>query len=79
MKDDSLWNGLLQQNQQAKTDIELNAFSDLGRIHWHKTKPMNGVSVDDIVYIYIGVEVDEEWGRLKSGAGWICLDFVNRV
>ena len=57
----------------------LDAFSDLGRIHWHKTKPMNGVSVDDIVYIYIGVEVDEEWGRLKSGAGWICLDFVNRV
>lgn len=28
---------------------------------------------------YTIVEVDGEWGKLKSGAGWICLKYVNRI
>ena len=29
--------------------------------------------------VYTIVETKDEWGRLKSGAGWICLDYVNRI
>lgn len=29
--------------------------------------------------LYTIVEVEGDWGKLKSGAGWICLDYVNRV
>ena len=29
--------------------------------------------------VYTIVEVKGNWGRLKSGVGWICLDYVNRV
>lgn len=27
--------------------------------------------------IYTIVDVEGDWGKLKSGAGWICLDYVN--
>ncbi len=29
--------------------------------------------------VYTIIETSGEWGKLKSGAGWICLDYVNRV
>lgn len=29
--------------------------------------------------VYTIVETKGEWGKLKSGAGWICLKYVNRV
>jgi uncharacterized protein YgiM (DUF1202 family) len=29
--------------------------------------------------VYTIVEVQDNWGRLKSGAGWICLDYTERV
>lgn len=29
--------------------------------------------------VYTIVETEGEWGKLKSGKGWICLDYVNRV
>lgn len=28
---------------------------------------------------YTIVEVKNGWGRLKSGIGWICLDYVKKV
>lgn len=28
---------------------------------------------------YTIVETSGNWGRLKSGAGWICLDYTNKV
>ena len=28
---------------------------------------------------YTIVEVKDNWGRLKSGAGWICLDYTKRI
>lgn len=28
---------------------------------------------------YTIIDVDGDWGKLKSGAGWICLKYVNRV
>lgn len=29
--------------------------------------------------VYTIVETNGEWGKLKSGAGWICLKYVNRI
>jgi hypothetical protein len=29
--------------------------------------------------VYTIVEIQGEWGRLKSGAGWICLKYANRI
>lgn len=29
--------------------------------------------------VYTIVETNGDWGKLKSGAGWICLKYVNRV
>ena len=29
--------------------------------------------------VYTIVETQGEWGRLKSGAGWICLKYANRI
>lgn len=29
--------------------------------------------------VYTIVETNGSWGRLKSGAGWICLDFAKRI
>ena len=28
---------------------------------------------------YTIVQVSGNWGKLKSGAGWICLDYTKRV
>lgn len=38
---------------------------------------VNGVIRDKGVYTI--VETKGDWGKLKSGAGWICLDYVKRV
>lgn len=29
--------------------------------------------------MYTITKVDGDWGKLKSGAGWICLDYVNKI
>lgn len=29
--------------------------------------------------IYTIVETKDKWGRLKSGVGWICLDYVSKI
>ena len=29
--------------------------------------------------VYTIIEVRDEWGKLKSGAGWICLKYVNKI
>jgi SH3-like domain-containing protein len=29
--------------------------------------------------VYTIVEENENWGKLKSGAGWICLDYTKKV
>ena len=38
---------------------------------------VNGVIRDKGVYTI--VETKKNWGRLKSGAGWICLDYTKKV
>ena len=29
--------------------------------------------------VYTIVETQGNWGRLKSGAGWICLDYAKKI
>lgn len=44
-----------------------------------KTGAYTGVGVFTIVEVREGKGSDAGWGRLKSGAGWIALDFCQRV
>ena len=44
-----------------------------------KTGMYTGVGVFTILEVKIGKGSDAGWGRLKSGAGWISLDYCQRV
>ena len=44
-----------------------------------KTGQYTGVGVFTIVEVKDGKGADAGWGRLKSGAGWISLDYCKRV
>ena len=44
-----------------------------------KTGICTGVGVFTILEVKSGKGSDAGWGRLKSGAGWISLDFAKRV
>lgn len=44
-----------------------------------KTGICTGVGVFTIMEVREGKGSDAGWGRLKSGAGWISLDFASRV
>ena len=44
-----------------------------------KTGICTGVGVFTIMEVREGKGSDTGWGRLKSGAGWISLDFTSRV
>ena len=44
-----------------------------------KTGAYTGVGVFTILEVKDGKGADAGWGKLKSGAGWISLDFCQRV
>lgn len=44
-----------------------------------KTGKCTGVGVFTIVEVKAGIGSDSGWGKLKSGAGWISLDYCKRV
>ena len=44
-----------------------------------KTGACTGVGVFTIVEVKDGKGSDAGWGKLKSGAGWISLDYCQRV
>ena len=44
-----------------------------------KTGKFTGVGVFTIVEVKNGKGAVKGWGKLKSGAGWISLDFASRV
>lgn len=48
-------------------------------IEYAKTGHFTGVGVFTIVEVKEGKGSESGWGRLKSGAGWISLDFAKRV
>ena len=44
-----------------------------------KTGRYTGVGVFTVVEVRQGKGSEKGWGRLKSGAGWIALDYCERV
>lgn len=48
-------------------------------INTAKTKQYTGIGVFTIVEVREGKGSDAGWGKLKSGAGWISLDYCQRV
>lgn len=64
---------------QVKVDIiDLNIRTGAGT-NYAKTGHKTGMGVFTIVEVKSGVGSDAGWGRLKSGAGWISLDYVTRI
>lgn len=47
--------------------------------NYDKTGIFTGVGIFTIVEVKDGEGSNSGWGRLKSGAGWICLDHTKRV
>ena len=44
-----------------------------------KTGQYTGIGVFTIVEVREGKGSDKGWGKLKSGAGWISLDYCQKV
>ena len=47
--------------------------------HFAKTGAYTGVGVFTIVAESVGLGSEKGWGKLKSGAGWISLDYVKKI
>lgn len=63
----------------VKVDIDdLNIRTGAGT-NYTKTGHTTGRGVFSIVEVQPGSGSDNGWGKLKSGAGWISLDYVTRV
>lgn len=48
-------------------------------IDYSKTGEYTGIGCFTIVQVKDGAGSDAGWGRLKSGAGWIALDFCEKI
>lgn len=46
---------------------------------YSKTGEYTGIGCFTIVQVKDGVGSDAGWGRLKGGAGWIALDFCEKI
>lgn len=64
---------------QVKVEISyLNIRTGAG-IEYAKTGHTTGVGIFTIVEVKQGKGSNSGWGKLKSGAGWICLDYTTKV
>lgn len=64
---------------KVKVDItDLNIRTGAGT-NYAKTGATTGVGVFTITEVKAGKGADAGWGKLKSGAGWISLDFATRL
>lgn len=71
----------------AKSDLPYLARVDINNLNIRKgpgtnysvTGAYTGTGTFTIVEVSNGTGSKTGWGRLKSGAGWICLDFTKRV
>lgn len=69
----------VEKSYVVKVDIDkLNIRKGPGK-NYDVTGKYTGKGVFTIIETRKGVGSDSGWGRLKSGAGWISLDFVKRV
>lgn len=70
--------------QQAQTEgykeIYLSPYEVTGAgTNYAKTGETTGKGVFTIVEVKAGQGASAGWGRLKSGAGWISLDYATRL
>ena len=81
------WNGKAVYAPAAKSDVpflvrvdidDLNIRTGPGTDH-KKTGKYTGKGVFTIMEVKTGQGSDSGWGRLKSGAGWISLDYTARI
>lgn len=47
--------------------------------HFAKTGAYTGAGVFTIVAESVGIGSEKGWGKLKSGAGWISLDYAKKI
>lgn len=57
----------------------LYRFMDMSEAMYAKTGETTGKGVFTIVEVKAGQGASVGWGRLKSGAGWISLDYATRL
>lgn len=57
----------------------LYRFMDMSEAMYAKTGETTGKGVFTIVEVKAGQGASAGWGRLKSGAGWISLDYATRL
>ena len=63
----------------AKVSInDLNIRTGPGT-NYNRTGQHTGIGVFTILEVQSGAGSSSGWGRLKSGAGWISLDYCTRV
>ncbi len=58
--------------------IDLNIRTGAGT-NYAKTGEKTGVGVFTITEVKEGKGADAGWGKLKSGAGWVSLDYCTRL
>lgn len=67
-----LWKGL-------DTGYTMEGFRRAAGINVAKTGKYTGKGVFTIVEVRSGKGSDKGWGKLKSGVGWIALDYVEKI
>ena len=60
-------------------DNGINSLDELQKEEYAKTGETTGKGVFTIVEVKAGQGASAGWGRLKSGAGWISLDYATRL
>lgn len=81
------WIPLNLENPEEKSDVPYTVKVDIPHLNirkgpgknYDKTGIFTGVGIFTIVEVKDGEGSESGWGRLKSGAGWISLDFTKRV
>lgn len=63
----------------AQLGQEVKARAQAGKLGYAKTGETTGKGVFTIVEVKAGQGASVGWGRLKSGAGWISLDYATRL
>lgn len=78
-KEESVLYGGKEKNFRVRVDISnLNIRRGPGT-HYAKTGEYTGKGVFTIVEESYGLGSQKGWGRLKSGKGWIALDYAERI
>lgn len=87
LKSGAGWIPLNLENPEEKSDVPYTVKVDISNLNirkgpgknYDRTGYFTGVGIFTIIEVKNGEGSDSGWGKLKSGAGWISLDFAKRV